>query len=106
MPQVHTKKVYSKESHSKKTEHGLAPVYSIGIRTRNAFEVVTHMTPELRSHSQERKALLRHEQREAKLLAQGKSVQAAHREAASKDPEWLKNASYKTVWKRLGKKVS
>lgn len=100
---VHLQKAYSERSHANRKD--LAPVYSIGVHTRDSFEVVTKMTPELRNHPEERKALLRHERREANLLAQGKSERTAHREAASKDPQWLKDASYKTVWKRLGKKV-
>jgi len=100
---VTIKKIYDKVSHFKK--HDYAPVHSQGIYKDGVFAVTVRMTPELRSHSTERNVLLKHEKREAKILATGKSVDYAHRVAASKDPEWLKGEKgYSNVWKRLGHK--
>jgi len=110
---VSIKKVYSKESHIKKSEHGYAPIYSVGYYNKKSFNVTIHMTPELRNHPTERKALLRHEQREAAILAKRKATKmstvkdsdSAHRTARSKDPKWLKR-SCDEVWARLGKDSS
>lgn len=72
---------------------------------KRAIKVTTHLTPELRKHHKERTILMSHEKREAKLLAQGKTVHYAHRVAASKDPEWLKgDKGYRNIWARLGHK--
>ena len=100
MRTVHIRKVYSKESHIKKPEHGYAPVYSIGDYRDHRLDVTVHMTPELRSRPTVRKALLRHEIRESKVLAKGKStasqkerkksVKVAHRQVRRKDPEYFK----------------
>jgi hypothetical protein len=104
-PKVIIKKVYSKESHTKKPEHYFAPVYSVGTYGKDSFKVVVHMTPELKRHPTERKVLLKHEEREAKLLAEGKSKHYAHSQAAKKEPVWLKGQKgYAETWKRLGKK--
>ena len=104
------KKVYSKESHTKKRSHQYAPVYSHGEYTKKGFQVTVHMTPELRHHPQERKVLLRHEKREASILAeQGAShhsVARSHRQAARHDPVWLRGQKgFRNTWERLGKEV-
>jgi hypothetical protein len=106
-------KVYDKTSHTKDSKHGYPPVRSVGTYQRNGIlDVTVHMTPELRNHPTERRILLAHEKREAKLLAKEKpngghySVDYAHRQAASKDPDWLKGErGYFNIWNRLGKKA-
>jgi hypothetical protein len=100
-PRVTIRKVYSKQSHTQKPEHHYAPVYSIGSHRKNSFDVVVHMTPELRNRPAVRKAFLRHETREAKLLAEGKSVHQAHMRVRRQDPKYLKKSS---SVKRLGPK--
>jgi hypothetical protein len=101
--QVRIKKVYDKASHYRKGNY--APVESKGTLTKDRLDVTIHMTPELKHKPTERKVLLRHEVREAHLIAQGKSVKVAHRKAVAKDPEWLKGEKgYKNIWERLGKK--
>jgi hypothetical protein len=96
--------VYDKTSHFRKGNY--APVKSVGVvrnKDNKLVSVVIHMTPELRKHPSERKALLRHESREAKLIAQGKSVHYAHRQAANKDPQYIKGEKgYANIWERLG----
>jgi hypothetical protein len=100
---INIKKVYDKTA-PKCSSGSKVPVKSIGTYNKNSFDVVVHMTPELRKHPTERKVLLRHEEREAKLLAEGKSVHYAHRQAASKDPNWLKGEQgYYNIWDRLKK---
>jgi hypothetical protein len=102
---VKIKKVYDKTSHFRKGNY--APVISIGYidEKKQSIDVTVHMTPELRKHPTERAVLLRHETREAKLLAEGKSVHYAHRQAASKDPQYLKGEQgLYNIWDRLGHK--
>lgn len=104
-PKVTIRKVYDKTSHYRKGNY--APVVSTGIvdHQKHSIVVTTHMTPELRNHPTERKVLLRHEEREAHLLAQGKSVHYSHRQTAARDPKWLKGEKgYTNVWERLGHK--
>ena len=99
------KKVYDKTSHFRKGNY--APVVSTGVinKQKQSIDVTVRMTLELRNHPTERKVLLKHEEREARLLAEGKSVHYAHRQAASKEPEWLKgDKGYTNVWERLGHK--
>jgi len=100
------KTVYDRTSHTKDARRGFPPVYSEGIYNKKSFDFTVHMTPELRGHPHERNAMLRHEKREANLLAQDYSKDYAHRQAKAKDPEYLrgKNAT-KKVWNRLGYKV-
>lgn len=109
MPTVHMKKVYDKASHFRKGNY--APVISKGVYSKDSLNVTVHMTPELRSHPVERRALLRHEKEEANILARkrqiGKVKQTdySHRHAASHDPEWLNGEKgYTNVWERLGHK--
>lgn len=104
------KKVYSKQSHTRKPKHGYAPVYSHGEWTKEGFHVTVHMTPELRRHPQERNVLLRHEKREASILAEQDashhSVARSHIQAARHDPAWLRGRKgFLNTWDRLGKEV-
>jgi len=97
------KKKYDKVSHTKDKKRGFAPVYSVGVFKKKTFAVTIHMTPELKKHPKERRTLLRHEKREANLLAKGNSVNYSHRKAKAKDPKYLKgkNAT-KNMWEKLG----
>jgi len=99
---VVVKKVYSKESHTKKPEHGYAPVYSYGKREGNEFRVTIHMTPELKKHPKIRNDHIRHEIREAKLLAKGVSVAKAHKQVRRQDPDYFKHGG--AAWDKLGHK--
>lgn len=100
---IHLTKVYDKTSHFRKGNY--APVTSTGTLSKNSFDVTVHMTPELRDHLAERRDLLNHETREAKLLAEGYSVHYAHRQVASRDPEYFRGEQgYVNLWERLGHK--
>ncbi|MFA5365452.1 MAG: hypothetical protein WC325_09770 [Candidatus Bathyarchaeia archaeon] len=110
---VQIKKVYDKTSHTKDAKHGYPPVRSVGTYTNEDFNVTIHMTPELRNHPVERKALLRHEVREAKILAKQEpkngtieNSEYSHREARKLDPSWMKGKQcFSNTWDRLGYKI-
>ena len=111
---VNIHKVYSKRSHTQDQKRGYPPVWSMGEYNKRSFDVTVHMTPELRRHPIERKVLLRHEAREAKILAQqpphsckAKQTDYSHRKAAQHDPQWLKGRQgFKNTWERLGRQIS
>jgi hypothetical protein len=103
-PKVTIHKVYSKESHTKKPEHYYSPAYSTGDlnRKEKTLDVTIHLTPELRNKPQVRKALIRHETREAYLIASGKPISKAHRIARRQDPDYSKHGG--SWWDKLDHK--
>jgi hypothetical protein len=100
--EVNIKKVYSKQSHTQKSEHHYSPAYSTGTFNKKSFDVTIHLTPEVRNRPQIRKALIRHETREAYLIAAGKPKSQAHRQARRLDPQYTKRGG--SWWDRLGHK--
>jgi|SRR5208282_5508354 len=104
MGKITIKTVYSKQSHTKKPKHSYSPAYSTATinQKEKTANVTIHLTPELRNKPQIRKALLRHETREAHLIAQGKPVSQAHRLARRQDPQYSKQGE--GWWAKLGHK--
>lgn len=89
-PKVTAKITYSKQSHTQKPQHHYSPAYSTGNinRKEKALDITIHLTPELRNRPKIRKAIIRHEMREAKLIASGKPISQAHKQASRQDPKY------------------
>lgn len=103
-PKVTAKITYSKQSHTKKSQRHYSPAYSTGNlnQKEKTLDITIHLTPELRNKPQVRKALIRHEKREAHLIVSGKTISQAHKQARRLDPQYSKHGG--SWWDKLGHK--